>query len=119
MKTLEEIAEAEFNKRVDEEGQDKNWVGYGKGADGITKKKWIELYIRTVNSDFVKEQILIENIELLNKLDTILQIKIERLKEMASQSDIENFNYLNSKISGVKLAQEEIRRDIQKFEILL
>ena len=49
MQTEEEIeilAEVAFQKAVDESNQDKNWIGYGKGVDGVSKAKWTQIWIK-------------------------------------------------------------------------
>ena len=49
MKKPEEIkslAETAFQEELIKSNQNINWIGYGKGIDGISKEKWIELWIK-------------------------------------------------------------------------
>lgn len=52
MKTPEEIkslAETAFQDELIKSNQNINWIGYGKGIDGTSKEKWIELWIKGYN----------------------------------------------------------------------
>lgn len=78
---------------------------------------WKEGFIAGATSKYVEKQKLEFAIEQLNKLDTVLQSKIETLKNMANESnDFDNSEYFTIKIAGIKLAKEEIRRDIKELE---
>jgi hypothetical protein len=57
MKTKEEIeqlhkevvklvAEIAFKDELIKSNQNINWIGYGKGIDGTSKEKWLELFIK-------------------------------------------------------------------------
>lgn len=49
MKTPEEIqvlAEKAFQDELIKSNQNINWIGYGKGIDGTSKERWIELWIK-------------------------------------------------------------------------
>ncbi len=58
-------------------------------------------------------------IEQFNKLDSILQSKVELLNQITKDSrDDEVIKRFQNKISGIKLAKEEIRRSIQDLKQL-
>lgn len=49
MKTQEEIeqlSETAFQDELIKSNQNINWIGYGKGIDGTSKERWIELWIK-------------------------------------------------------------------------
>lgn len=49
MKTQEEIeqlAESAFQDELIKSNQNINWIGYGKGIDGTSKERWMELWIK-------------------------------------------------------------------------
>ena len=100
---------------------------YKENVEGepLTYETPIHCFIAGATSDAAKQywykqfekQKLEFAIEQLNKLDTVLQSKIETLKNMANESnDFDNSEYFTIKIAGIKLAKEEIRRDIKEFE---
>ena len=74
-------------------------------------------FIAGATSKYVERQKLEFAIEQLNKLDSVLQSKIEMLNRLLDDSkDSDNREYFRTKISGVRLAKEEIRRDIKELE---
>jgi hypothetical protein len=54
--TALEEAEYQFYKQVDIEGQPKNWSGYGKGVNGVSKKVWISIYVMALQSKYVQAE---------------------------------------------------------------
>jgi hypothetical protein len=46
MKEIEKLAEIAFQDELIKSNQNINWVGYGKGIDGTSKERWIELWIK-------------------------------------------------------------------------
>jgi hypothetical protein len=109
MKTIEqeakEYANIPLNRDIDSEERYFN--------DSVRE---YDSFIAGANSKWVQAEKVKAQIETLNILDTNLQVKVNTLTEMASQADTENFNYLNSKIGGVRLVKEEIRRDLKELE---
>ncbi len=45
-KEIEQLAETAFQDELIKSNQNINWIGYGKGIDGTSKEKWIELWIK-------------------------------------------------------------------------
>lgn len=41
---LEDEAELAYQKELLTDNQDKNWVGYGKGINGVSKERWKSIY---------------------------------------------------------------------------
>jgi hypothetical protein len=41
---LEDDAELAYQKELLTDNQDKNWVGYGKGINGVSKERWKSIY---------------------------------------------------------------------------
>ena len=85
------------------------------------EKSWFQTkkedFIAGATSKWVEKQKLKFTIEQLNKLDSVLQSKIEMLNRLLDDSkDSDNREYFRTKISGVRLAKEEIRRDIKELE---
>jgi hypothetical protein len=77
-----------------------------------------DAFIAGFNSKSKQIEIIQKQIDLLNSLDSKLQSKIESLIYMASEkySDLE---YFTIKISGIRLAKEEIRRNLKYLELEL
>lgn len=74
-------------------------------------------FITGATSKYVEKQKLQFAIEQLNKLDTELQSKIEKLYKLFDGfKDSDNKEYFRIKISGVRLSKIEIRRDIKQLE---
>lgn len=74
-------------------------------------------FIAGATSKYVEKQKLEFAIEQLNKLDSVLQSKYEILSNM--QQEVlgkMKEGQLESKKSGLRLAKEEIRRDIKELE---
>ena len=71
-------------------------------------------FIGGATSKYVEKQKLQFAIEQLNKLDSVLQAKVSLLLDMCDESSDKEF--YSRKISGIKLAKEEIRRDIIELE---
>ena len=43
---IEQLAEIAFKDELIKSNQNINWIGYGKGIDGTSKERWIELWIK-------------------------------------------------------------------------
>jgi chromosome segregation ATPase len=75
-----------------------------------------EAHINAVNkSKATQAKVLQAQIDLLNSLGSKLQGKVEHLKNMASESQ-EDGEYFTLKISGLRLAKEEIRGDLKELQ---
>ena len=95
----------------------------------LEARKWIEDtsnhvsvvngYIAGANSKWTERKKLQFTLEHLNKLDSIMQSKIEKLNTLKDDCDADNVNHYGSKIQGIKLTKEEIRKDIKKLEQIL
>ena len=87
-----------------------------KTDDLICSPKLVrDAYIAGAKSNWVEKQKLQFAIEQLNKLDSVLQYKHEVLSNM-QQKFLDEDGQLASKKSGLRLAKEEIRRDIKELE---
>jgi hypothetical protein len=104
-------------------------------AMDILKSKWSHLYmfgypkrpfptnyendlnnvIIGLTSKYVEKQKLEFAIEQLNKLDSVLQSKIETLETVFGYYS-DSKEYYRIRMSGVKLAKEEVRKDIKELE---
>jgi len=80
---VEKMAEDAYQKELIKSNQDVNWIGYGKGIDGIEKSKWKKLWInaykaatKTFTEDDVRKAIL-----LTRGSDTPMEEIIEKLKQ--------------------------------------
>jgi predicted nuclease with TOPRIM domain len=67
-----------------------------------------------VKSKFVEKRILQAQIDMLNSLDSKLQAKYEILKSVIHSIDYTS--KINEKISGLRIAKEEIRIDLKELE---
>lgn len=104
------IEAAEFLQKHDEE-QGGTWTDDDKDIV-IAFATFVE------NSKYVKEKILQGKIDSLRNLDTALHTKARILKEMSEDFDDPNVKELYlKKLSGVKIAIEEIRRDLKDLHI--
>jgi len=91
------------------------WIGSGNSArlyDEFASNRIA--FVAGATSNFVEKQKLLFAIEQLNNLDTVLQQKISLLSDMSNESSDKDF--YERKISGIRLAKEEIRRDIRELE---
>lgn len=99
MKTTEEIkslAEIAFQDELIESNQNINWIGYGKGIDGISKEKWIELWIKgyakyqkDTEEDLIKAKITVYNryTEWNEEVASDARLCIERLNESLNKKN--------------------------------
>lgn len=89
-----------------------------KTDDLICSPKLVrDAYIAGAKSNWVEKQKLQFAIEQLNKLDSVLQSKYEILSNMQQEYlGKMKEGQLASKKSGLRLAKEEIRRDIKDLE---
>lgn len=107
-------------KELELEAEKANGYAYHGKPLGEKYLAFNEGFIAGATSKFVERQKLKFAIEQLNKLDSVLQSKIEMLNRLLDDSkDSDNREYFRTKISGVRLAKEEIRRDIKELEIKL
>lgn len=112
----------ETNKELELEAMDmlkSKWshlymFGYPKRPFPTNYENDLNNVIIGLTSKWVEKQKLKFAIEQLNKLDTVLQVKISLLLDMCEESSDKEF--YNRKIEGIKLAKEEIRRDIRELE---
>lgn len=92
-----------------------------KHNDIITDKTLSDItikdFISGANSKYVQTKIIQAQIDILNSLDTKLQSKIEILTNMQKEHIGKmKEGHLVSKKSGLRLAKEEIRRDLKELE---
>jgi hypothetical protein len=71
-------------------------------------------YIAGATSKYVEKQKLEFAIKQLNKLDSVLQAKVSLHLDMRDESSDKEF--YDKKISGIRLAKEEIRREIRELK---
>lgn len=69
-------------------------------------------FIAGANSKYVQKLVIEKQIEVMTNLDTNLQTKIQTYSLMAQQVDSVASDHFQSKITGVGIAKEEIRRDL-------
>jgi prefoldin subunit 5 len=101
----------DINKEAEKYGFDKNGILSEQG----------QALIAGHNSKATQAKVIQGQIDLLNSLDGKLQAKIELIKTMISEQNeagvsIDYSSRLNEKISGVRLAKEEIRRDLKELQ---
>ena len=92
---------------------------YKENVEGepLTYETPIHCFIAGATSKYVEKQKIEFAIEQLNILDTRLQAKISLLLDIRDESDdFDNREYFTIKVAGIKLAKEEIRRDIKELE---
>lgn len=112
MKTKEEIqvlAEIAFKDELNNSNQDPNWVGYGKGIDGISKDKWIELWIKGYTESEQRNQL--ENLfgRPLNEVYDIEKYKnpIDAINDIASGK-------LKPRTDLIRYSEHDLREAIKK-----
>lgn len=97
-----------------------NWGNYKNNLSQVSEELTLgeisnKDFIAGATSKWVEKQKLQFAIEQLNKLDSVLQYKHEVLSNM-QQKFLDEDGQLASKKSGLRLAKEEIRRDIKELE---
>ena len=103
-----------MNKELELEAKE---YAIGKSSSEVFIETHIRDYIAGATSKYVEKQKIEFAIEQLNILDTRLQAKISLLLDIRDESDdFDNREYFTIKVAGIKLAKEEIRRDIKELE---
>lgn len=103
IKVLSEIA---FQDELIKSKQNVNWIGYGKGIDGVSKEKWIELWIK----GYTKSQE--DNVTEIERLNAIIDDSDHQALILELYSDLDKrkviLNGLNKDIEMLKAENERI-----------
>jgi len=106
-----------MNKELELEAEKANGYAYYGKPLGEKYLAFNEGFIAGATNKWVEKQKLEFAIEQLNKLDSVLQSKYEILSNMQQEFlGKRKEEQLASKKSGLRLAKEEIRRDIKELE---
>jgi len=66
---LEDDVELAYQKELLTDNQDKNWVGYGKGINGVSKERWKSIYSKAKEEYKYTEEDVRKAIEMARELD--------------------------------------------------
>ena len=104
MKTQEEIeqlAEIAFKDELIKSNQNINWIGYGKGIDGTSKERWIELWIKgyTKCQEDMADTLLILAYNLMSDMG-FDDYEIEELSEKFNDDLAKVYDFLKAEVSS-------------------